>query len=64
VPAVAEVVDVLQIRHFSVGQTDLVVAAALKRTAGEHQEGQFVSLLGYETRGRKNGRGAGTARCS
>src|SRR5258708_34857747 len=43
VPAVAEVVDVLQIPAFLCRQTDLVVAAAMTERAVNIKKGQFVS---------------------
>src|SRR5258707_13404356 len=43
VPAVAEVVDVLQIPAFLCRQTDLVVAAAMAERAVNIKKGQFVS---------------------
>jgi len=45
VPAVAEVVDVLQIPAFLCRQTDLVVAAALSGRAVNIKKGQFVAPL-------------------
>ncbi len=45
VPAVAEVVDVLQIPAFLCRQTDLVIAAALSGRAVNIKKGQFVAPL-------------------
>ena len=45
VPAVAEVVDILQIPAFLCRQTDLVVAAALSGRAVNIKKGQFVAPL-------------------
>ena len=57
VPKVAEVVDVLQIPAFLCRQTDLVVAAALKRTPGQHQEGTIRFAMGYAARSGEMPRG-------
>ena len=53
VPKVAEVVDVLQIPAFLCRQTDLIVAAAMTRARGQHQERPVRLALGHAPRRRK-----------
>ena len=61
---VAAVVDVLQIPAFLSRQTDLLIAAAEDRQAGQRQEGPVPRAVGHEERRRQDRRRAATAMCS
>ena len=61
----AEVLDVLQIPAFLCRQTDLVVACAQDRAAGERQEGAVPRSAGHgATSSRRSGRRAARRSCS